>query len=345
MAFLIITNIISVKAAGRTNDVLTIVKLAPLILFMVAGFGYIFLNPATASGNLTPFAPFGYNNFGLTLVLVFWAYAGFEISTIPADVVDNPGKVIPRAIILGMSIVTVFYLATNVVLFSVRSSPELATDLAPLASATASILGTGSILATLGGLVVSIGALISVTGSDESGMIGTSRLGYALAVDGLFPKIFAKVHPKYKTPYLAIIVQAITALVASLVGNLGTLVAVSVFFLAIAYAATCASILSFRRRDPEPAFHLRGGVALPIIGVVFSIYLITQCTITQIFIGVIILLLGVPIYIAFTPKKELSILKEELFSQRAQLEEMKRLDERFLAHLLSHIRKLFEKYY
>ncbi|MGD0804238.1 MAG: amino acid permease [Candidatus Bathyarchaeia archaeon] len=341
VTFLILTNILGVKAAGRTNDALTIIKLAPLILFVVAGVGYILLNPTTAVENLTPFAPFGYTSFGFTLVLVFWAYAGFEISTIPADVVENPGRVIPRAIVLGMTIVTVFYLATNFVLFAVRTSPQLATDLAPLASATSSILGTNSLLAILGGLVVSVGALISVAGSDESGMIGTSRLGYALAVDGLFPKIFAKIHPKYKTPYLAIIIQAATALIASLIGNLGTLVAVSVFFLAIAYAATCASILYFRRRDPEPAFRLKGGILIPILGVIFSIYLITQCTTSQIAIGLILLGLGVPMYIVFTPKKELTILKEELIAPGALKEETMKLKERFLAHAISHLKELF----
>ena len=340
VAFLIVNNVLGVKAAGRTNDILTIIKLAPLILFVIIGAGYSLLNPATVTSNLTPFAPFGYTSFGLTLVLVFWAYAGFEISTIPADVVENPSKIIPRAIVLGMTIVTVFYLTTNTVLFAVRSSPQLATDLAPLATATVSILGTGSILAILGGLVVSVGALISVTGSDESGMIGTSRLGYALAVDGLFPKIFAKIHPKYKTPYLAIIVQAVTALIASLIGNLGTLVAVSVFFLAVAYAATCASILSFRRRDPEPVFHLRGGAILPIIGVVFSLYLITQCTTPQLEIGLVLLGVGVPMYVIFTPKKELTLLKEELLAPRAMQEERLMQSERFLAHALTHLRKL-----
>jgi APA family basic amino acid/polyamine antiporter len=338
--FLIITNILGVKAAGRTNDVLTIIKLAPLILFMAVGAGYIFLNPATAVTNLTPFAPFGFQGFGLTLVLVFWAYAGFEISTIPADVVENPGRVIPRAIILGMAIVTIFYLATNIILFAIRPSPQLAADTAPLASATTTILGTNSPLATIGGLIVGIGALISVTGSDESGMIGTSRLGYALAVDGLFPKIFARLHPKYKTPYLAIIAQAVTALIASLIGNLGTLVAVSVFFLAITYAATCASIILFRRRDPEPVFHLRGGALLPILGIVFSIYLITQCTTYQIAVGLILLSIGVPIYMAFTPKKELTILKEELQAPLTQQAETIRLRERFLAHAISHLKKL-----
>lgn len=113
-----------------------------------------------------------------------------------------------------------------------------------------------------------------------------------------------------------------------------------VVFLAIAYAATCASIIPFRRRDPEPAFHLRGGAVLPILGIVFSIYLITQCTTYQITIGLILLGIGVPIYIAFTPKKELTILKEELEAPHTLQAEMTGLRERFLAHAISDIKKL-----
>ena len=339
VAFLVVSNVLGAKAAGRTNDVLTIVKLAPLLLFVVAGLGWVLLNPGAAGGNLERFAPFGFGGFGLTLVLVFWAYAGFEISTIPADVVDDPGRVIPRAIVLGMAIVAAFYMLTNIVLFAVRPSPMLAADAAPLASATASILGSASLLAVIGGLVVGVGALVSVAGSDESGMIGTSRLGYALAVDGLFPKAFAKLHPKYKTPYLAIIVQGVTALIASLFGNLGTLVAVSVFFLAVAYAATCAAIVPLRRRGVSPAFHIRGGVLIPVLGVLFSVYLITQCTLSQIGVGLLLLGVGVPMYIWFTPKKELTELREELLDPDVVRERVLKLRERFLAHALSHFRR------
>jgi len=102
-------------------------------------------------------------------------------------------------------------------------------------------------LALIGGLIVGGGALISVAGSDESGMIGTSRLGYALAVDGLFPSVFAKVHPKFETPYLGITIQAVTAPISSTVGDLGMLVATSDFFIAIANVATSASVFSLRK--------------------------------------------------------------------------------------------------
>lgn len=80
--------------------------------------------------------------------------------------------------------------------------------------------------------------MVSVAGSDELGMIGTSRVGYALAADGLFPSVFAKIHPKFKTPYLGIIIQTVTALVAAILGNLGLLISTSVFFISITYLAT-----------------------------------------------------------------------------------------------------------
>ena len=74
------------------------------------------------------------------MVLIFWAYAGFEISTIPADDVEEPSKTIPRAVTIGILVVTVFYLTTNVILFGVRNYSQLATDTAPLAAASNGML-------------------------------------------------------------------------------------------------------------------------------------------------------------------------------------------------------------
>ena len=343
VVFLIVTNIVGVKAAGRTNDILTVVKLAPLIFFSGAGLLYMVLQPAVAASNFSPFLPKGLENFGVALVLIFWAYAGFEISTIPAGEIKDPSKTIPKAIILGISIVTIFYLTTNIVLFGVRPWSQLALDATPLVSATAAVLNTNLILALIGVTIVGVGALISVAGSDESGMIGTSRLGYALAVDGLFPRIFAKIHPKFKTPYLAITIQAVTALIASIVGNLPMLIATSVFLMAIAYVATSASIFSLRRKGLKPQFHLKGGLLIPSLGVIFSLYLISQCTINQITVGLILLFIGIPIYIKYSPKKELTDLKNTLLSRELTLERAYRQEEKFLAHLLRHIKRAYRK--
>jgi APA family basic amino acid/polyamine antiporter len=345
--FLILTNIVGIKAAGRTNDVLTLVKLAPLIFFAIAGIVYIALNSLTAAGNFSPFLPLGLGSFGSALVLIFWAYAGFEISTIPAEEIREPSKTIPKAIISGITIVTIFYLVTNIVLFAVRPYTQLQFDKAPLAMATNNILAQTPLLALVGGLIVGIGALISVAGSDESGMIGTSRLGYALAADGLFPRAFAKIHPRFKTPYLGIIIQAATALAAAITATfyadgLSTLIATSVFFMAIAYIATSASTYTLRQNH-QAQFHLRGGLIIPALGAAFSIYLITQCSLTQIGLGLVLLAIGIPIYIKYTPKKEIAQFKQALINRENILKRAYDTEHLFLAHLLRHIKKLYRK--
>lgn len=342
VVFQMITNIAGVKAAGRTNDVLTLVKLVPLVFFTAVGLIYMASNPSIIGVNFSPFTPYGFSSFGAALVLIFWAYAGFEISTIPAEEIKDPGRTIPRAIILGITIVTVFYLTTNILLFGVRRWDLLQNDNAPLATATSTVLSSIPLLAWLGGIVVGGGALVSVAGSDESGMIGTSRLGYALAADGLFPQAFAKIHPRFKTPYLGIIIQAVTALVAAIIGGLSTLIATSVFFMAIAYLATSASIFALHRKAVKAQFRL-GGWWIPSLGAVFSIYLITQCSFTQIALGLILLTAGVPIYVKYTPKKEVAELKEALLSRESVIRRVYSQEERFLAHALMHLKKLYRK--
>jgi len=345
VVFLIATNVVGVKAAGKTNDLLTIIKLAPLIFFLVIGLSYAATNAASVATHFFPTnqPPVSFGSFGAALVLIFWAYAGFEISTIPAEEIRDPSRTIPRAILIGISIVTIFYLATNIVLFAITPWDMLANDKAPLASATIAVLSSIPALALIGKAIVGGGALVSVAGSDESGMIGTSRLGYALAADGLFPRVFARIHPKFKTPYIGIIVQAATALVAAIIGNLTTLIATSVFFMAIAYVATSASIYPLHEKGQAGHFHLRGGWLIPGLGVIFSLYLITQCTITQIGLGLALLLAGLPIYVKYSPKKEITELKEKLLSKESIARRAQGLEERFLAHLIYHIKRLYRK--
>jgi len=344
VTFLAVTNIIGVRAAGRINDALTLLKLAPLVFFVIAGVTWVLLNPVQTATNLSPFAPFGFASFGSAVVLIFWAYAGFEISTIPADEIDQPSKTIPKAVIFGILIVTAFYLATNLVLFGVRNWTQLTNDAAPLASASNGILSSNAVLALFGSALVGIGALVSVAGSDESGMIGTSRLGYALAADGLFPKIFARIHKKYKTPYASIIIQSVTALLASIVGGLSLLISVSVFFLAIAYLATSASVFPLRKKNPIPnVVYGKKKMIIPILGIVFSAYLIAQCTLTQILIGSLLLLVGIPIYIKYSPKKELFETKQTFLSSQNIFRRVYREEHVFLAHVLHHLRRLYRK--
>ena len=125
-------NIRGTKAAGRVNDVLTIVKLLPLIILVVAGIAYFILHPATLSSNYLPFAPLGFSGFGTALVLIFWAYVGFEMGTFPSTEVKDPRRTVPRAIITGMVIVMVFYLSTNFVVYGILPWQTLGSSSTPL---------------------------------------------------------------------------------------------------------------------------------------------------------------------------------------------------------------------
>ena len=137
---IILTNIYGVKTAGKFNDFLTIVKLGPLLLLICLGVGFMGLQPNVAAAHFQPFLNGDLSNVGQTLVLIFWAYAGFELSSLPADEIQNPRKTLPKALLLGMLIVAAFYIATNVVVIGVVSQGTLASSSTPLAAAAANVL-------------------------------------------------------------------------------------------------------------------------------------------------------------------------------------------------------------
>src|SRR2546428_1107938 len=250
-------NIRGVRAAGRVNDVLTFIKLAPLLILVVVGVGSFVLNPGFVS-NYTPLAPNGFGNVGTSIVLIFWAYVGFEMGTLPADEVKDPSKAIPRAIAIGMAIVSLFYVSTNFVIFGAVNSAKLAQTAVPLV-----LVGT-ALLGIFGGAMMSVGALFSVSGSDESGILGTARLSYALSIDGLFPKAFAKVHKKYGTPYVALLIQGVIAFVLSAFSGLSSLISFSVLTLSFTFLLVSVSFIHLKKSKEKA---LRGQSVLPWLGI------------------------------------------------------------------------------
>jgi amino acid transporter len=333
-------NIRGVKAAGRINDILTIVKLAPLLLIIILGIGFFTIHPQTLSSNYLPFAPLGFGNFGVALVLIFWAYVGFEMGTLPASEVRNPRKTIPKAIITGMIIVTIFYLLTNFVVYGLLNWTTLETTKVPLVLTGITLLGTA------GAVIMAIGALVSVSGSDESGTLGTARLSYAMSIDGLFPKLFSKEHPKYRTPYTALLVQGIIAFSLSIFSGLSDLISFSVFNLAFAFLLTCLALLVLGKRNKLKK--LFGQRILPVVGIVICLYLISMFLIgaTPLFIkviGIIVIALGIPLYVFFSPKTDIHHLKALFLSEETIFMRQFQRTDRFLAHFLKHLHRVYQK--
>ena len=108
--FLTIVNYFGVREAGKINDVLTILKIAPILILTIAGIIFFVLKPSLLVANFTPFTPLGLNGLGSAIVLIFWAYVGFELVTVPSDEIVNPQRTIPLAIGIGMAIIALFYI-------------------------------------------------------------------------------------------------------------------------------------------------------------------------------------------------------------------------------------------
>ncbi len=337
--FIIVTNTVGVKAAGRTNDLLTIIKLSPLVLIIIGGMAFLFLNPTIVGNNLSPFVTGGLGSFGTALILIFWAYAGFELSTIPANEVEKPERTIPKAIVLGMLFVIAFYLLTNLVVVGAVSSPQLNSTNTPLITAASTIFG-GPVLSGIMMLVVGVGALFSILGADESGTIGTSRLAYAMSLDGLLPRSFANKHAEFGTPYVALIVLCATAFVASVFGGLATLISSSVFLLAFVYLATCLSTIRLERKNSEAASKLHWKIMIPALGAMFSLFLIILVDPVEIAVSIGVLAVGVLVYAYFSPKKELAEAKAVYLSEEAVLKRVRRQSTTFLAHPIFHLKRL-----
>lgn len=300
-------NILGVKAAGRINDVLTIAKLSPLLLLVFVGLASAFYNPSFFS-NYSPFAPFGVGNFGTALVLIFWAYAGFELGTLPSAEVKHPRTTVPKAIITGMAIVVFFYLTTNFVIFGTVSSPRLAQSVVPLVLTGTALLGVA------GASLISAGALVSVSGSDESAILGTARLAYAMSIDGLFPKPFAKIHPRFKTPYWSLIIQGMISFALATFSHLTNLISFAVFNLSFSFLLVSLALSILQKKSKKI---LSGQRVLPWLGVGISLYLLYSTGLLDKLVGSALILAGIPLYIYFSPKTDINHLKEFFTSEDA----------------------------
>ena len=325
-------NVVGVRAAGRLNDLLTVIKLLPLVVFILAGLVFALLHPAFFLGNYRPFMPFGLENAAYAVVLIFWAYVGFEMGTLPADEVKDPARSIPRAIFRGMAIVGVFYIVTNFVLYGLIPRAALEATTTPLVLAGTILFGSA------GAIFMTVGALFSVSGSDESGMLGSSRLAYAMAIDGLFPSVFARLHPRYGTPYVVLIVEGVVAFVLSSYADLSGLISFSVFNLAFSFLLTSFALIVLKK-DESP---LLGQVFLPLAGIGICLFLLASTPPLDMVVGAVVIAAGVPIYLYFSPKTDIHHLKEEFLSEEALFLRRVAAKELYLANFIRLLREAWD---
>jgi basic amino acid/polyamine antiporter, APA family len=296
LAFLTWINVRGVKSGARTAVVLAFGKLIPLVLLVLVGvfaidWSRVFPVPAPASGNFTKAA-----------LLVLFAYAGFENTPAAAGEYRNPQRDVPFALIVQIVIVTAIY--TLVQLTAIGTLPDLGVSKTPLADAGRLLLGP------VGGLLLTVGAALSVLGTNNNTVLAGPRYLYALAESGRLPRVFAKIHPRFRTPYVAILTQSgiALALIAadftihtvrpSAFGVAENLAVLSAIARLATYIGTCLAVPVLRRKMPATprTIRLPGGPIIPILALVVCLVFLSAAERKNFIAGAIALAVGALIY-------------------------------------------------
>lgn len=281
---LTIINYRGVQYGTWTVNLLTISKLAPLLFFVVAGL--FFLDPRRPPAwSIPPAAALRQ----ASLLLIF-AYGGFEFAVVPGEEVIRPRRNIPIALLTAIAFVAALYVLIQFV--AQGTLPGLASSATPLASSSRRFLGP------MGAVLLTAGAVFSTTGTNSALMLVTPRILFAMAEGGQLPRIFARVHARFRTPDVAIAATALLGCACAMYSGFATLAAISAIARLLTYMATSAALPVLRRKMPDAQrwFMVPGGAAIPIASVAISIWLLTGSTKAQITISGATLLAGAVVY-------------------------------------------------
>ena len=280
-------NYIGVRNAAITSNIFTLAKLIPLIVFI--GVGLFFLTPANFTLGDYP----SYGSFSTAVLLLVYAFTGFENGSVPAGEIVNPRRNVPFAILIGIAIVTAVYLLVQVV--SIGTLPNLGDTQRPLAEAASKFLGP------IGASIIAAGAVISIIGNLNVNILTTPRILFAMSEHREIPPALASVHARFRTPYVAIIVTASLMLALTLSSSLIYALTVSTIARLFAYIATCVALPTLRRQKgvPEAMAMIPGGIVISVLAILLSIWLLSNSTWTEARDSAIALAAGLAIYFGY----------------------------------------------
>ena len=231
---LVALNIRGVRNSTLASNIFAVAKLT--ILFLFVAVGLFFLDPA----QFHLAAPPPPDRMGSAILLLIYAFTGFELAAVPSGEIKDPQRDLPRALLLAMGVVAVLYLGIQVV--CVGTLPGLAQSSRPLADAARRFAGPP------GALVIVAGAVFSILGNLNLQLLACSRIPFAMAEDGALPRFLAAVHPTCRTPHIALLTTAVIAVTLALSRSFLAAVTISSMGRLIAYAATAIALLRLRSR-------------------------------------------------------------------------------------------------
>lgn len=284
---LTIINLLGIKLYEILQNVATIAKLLPFILFI--GMGIFFIQPS----NFTPMFPGGEytpGTFGTAAVMLFFTFTGFETLGVAAGEMENPQKNLPKATLITIFAVSAIYILLLACAIGIMGY-ELANTTAPVQVAFGQIAGT------FGTTVVALGTLVSIGALCIASSFVTPYCGLALAEQHMLPSFMAK-RNRFGAPYWCILVSTIIATLVGYTGGFAFLASISVVSRFSQYIPTCLSIMVFRKTMPNAprAFKIPFGPVIPIIALLVSLWLLSQTKPQQLILGLGAAVIAIPFY-------------------------------------------------
>jgi basic amino acid/polyamine antiporter, APA family len=262
--FLIGVNFIGVRQSAVLTNIFTVGKLAPLLILVAVGM--FFVEPANFTFGDLP----EYGAFSTAVLLLIYAFVGFEATVIPAGESKNPKKDMPFALLVSLGIVATLFILIQIV--AIGTLPGLASSERPLADAAGAFMGP------LGATLIGVGAIVSILGNLNGGLLSASRIPFAMAENRELPKPLAATHEKFHTPWISLFLTGGITIILTISANFITALTIATITRLIVYAVTCASLPVFRaRRDvPEAGFKAPGGMILTVLSLALIAWLLSN---------------------------------------------------------------------
>jgi amino acid transporter len=264
---LAVVNYIGVKTGEQVSNFFTVVKVGFLLLFVIAGLIALIVRPEIRVPLVWPAAS-ARSCFDAMLLLVY-AYGGFEGALSVGGESTNPKRDTPIALLTALALIALIYTAVQII--TLKTLPDAAASVRPLADASQRFLGPA------GAMAIAAAALVSAYGYLSANLLHAPRLTFALAEGGDFPSFFGAIHPRYRTPYLSIVVYAVLVFVFAALGTFQWNAVLSAVSRLTVYGAMAVAVPILRRRGNDKArFQLPFPYFFAGFGLVFSALLLTQ---------------------------------------------------------------------
>jgi basic amino acid/polyamine antiporter, APA family len=267
LGFLAAMNYRGVTAGNRLSNFFTVIKLGLLATFVIGGLAALTLHPAI---RVTPVGmPMSGGDWFDAILLMVYSYGGFEAALFAAGEARNPRNDAPSALVIALVTATFLFVAVQYVVIHTLTNPA--------ATSTPVVDSARQFLGPTGVVLVVAGTLVSAYGYLSANMLHTPRVTFAMAEHGEFPKFFAAIHPRFRTPYVSIVAFSVLLSLFAVGGSFRWNAMLSAVARMFMYGSIAAALPVLRRKQPQAAsFRLPGGVFFAALALLFSAVLVTR---------------------------------------------------------------------